>query len=644
MQKKRSSKKIKASSSGARRTRSKAAAGKDGEGSRPASRKRTAKRSSQSKKPQGQRPRRKTSRKRRSRGGGNRPKLQAPKLPAAVRARAKEVLLSAFGFDDFRGKQREAIEAVLAGRDVLLTMPTGSGKSLCYQLPALVLDGLTVVISPLIALMKDQVDQLQARGIRAAAVNSSMAASTRTSNLKKALTGKLDLLYLTPERFRSPSFQKIQADLPVVRLAIDEAHCVSQWGHDFRPDYSRLGEYRKRLGDPPVIALTATATKKVAHDIGQALRLQQPVVLRTGIERPNLFLTSTGITLAEEKLPLIAERIRTLGGPGIVYSALIRDLEWLHTELARDGVQSLVYHGKLSDRERHAMQERFMTSKNDVVLATNAFGMGVDKPDIRFVLHAQVPRTLEAWTQEVGRAGRDGKPSWCELIYFQEDIAIQQNFVEWANPSLEYMVGVYETLRSWGERVATKDLDDLRDELLIKNRADNRVSICLRWLEVLGVVDGSFEKHDLRVVEPLDIKQLPGWIRTGDKRAFDLKSLLAMMRFAKNERTCRRKMLAKHFDLPIPRKACGVCGACTDAAQWREANMPARRNRGRKQQEPERIADYQRGDWVQVGRHYGQVVKVEGSGRSLRLIVESTGDLKQRKIDPSRQQVRRVES
>lgn len=573
------------------------------------------------------------------------------KLPAALRTRAREVLQETFGFDDFRGRQKDAVEGVLAGRDVLLTMPTGSGKSLCYQLPALVLDGLTVVISPLIALMKDQVDQLTARGIRAAAVNSSMSASSRAANLKKALAGKLDLLYLTPERFRSPSFQKIERELPVTRLAIDEAHCVSQWGHDFRPDYSRLGEYRGRLGDPPVIAMTATATKKVASDIAKALRLRQPIVLRTGIERPNLFLGCTEITLADEKLPLIADRIRALGGPGIVYSALIRDLEWLHGELARDGIHSLVYHGKLSDRERRSMQERFMASKDEVVLATNAFGMGVDKPDIRFVLHAQVPRTLEAWTQEVGRAGRDGKPSWCELIYFQEDVAIQQNFVEWANPTLEYMVGVYETIRSWGERVATKDLDDLRDELLIKNRADNRVSITLRWLEVLGVIDGSFETHDLRVVRPLDPKELPKWIQTGTKREFDLKSLLTMMQFAKNDEVCRRKLLAKHFDLKVPREACGVCDVCTDAESWRDEHVPSRKRR-RKPSKPAQLKDgakastpdFQRGDWVQVGRHYGQVVQVEGTGRSLRLIVESVGDLKRRKVDPHRQRVVRIEN
>jgi ATP-dependent DNA helicase RecQ len=563
-------------------------------------------------------------------------------LPVAVRERAREVLRDTFGFDDFRGKQREAVEAVLAGRDVLLTMPTGSGKSLCYQLPALVLDGLTVVISPLIALMKDQVDQLKARGIRAAAVSSSMASSTRASDLKRALEGRLDLLYLTPERFRSPSFQKIQKDLPVVRLAIDEAHCVSQWGHDFRPDYSRLGEYRRRLGDPPVIALTATATHKVARDVTRSLRLRNPVVIRTGIERPNLFLACTGVVLAEEKLPLIAGRIRAIGGPGIVYSALIRDLEQLHLELARGGIGSLVYHGKLSDRERRSMQERFMASKDAVVLATNAFGMGVDKPDIRFVLHAQIPRTLEAWTQEVGRAGRDGRPSWCELVYFQEDLAIQQNFVEWANPTLEYLVGVYETLRAWGERVQAKDLDDLRDELLVKSRADNRVSICLRWLEVLGVVEGSFEDHDLRVVRPLDPNELPAWLRSGAKRRYDLSSLLAMMRFAKSRRTCRRRLLARHFDLADPGKRCGACDACRRPDAWRAKHLPRRRRAPRAAPPTAREADFQRGDWVQVGPFYGHVVRIEGSGKALRLVVESATDIKQRRVDPSRQRVTRL--
>lgn len=290
-----------------------------------------------------------------------------------------------------------------------------------------------------------------------------------------------------------------------------------------------------------------------------------------------------------------------------------------------------------------------MQSDDEVVLATNAFGMGVDKPDIRFVLHAQVPRTLEAWTQEVGRAGRDGQPSWCELVYFEEDLAIQQNFVEWANPTLEYLLGVYETLRAWGERVQAKDLDDLRDELLVKSRSDNRVSICLRWLEVLGVVEGSFDDHSIRVVRPLDPNELPEFVRSGRKREIDLKSLLAMMRFAKNRRLCRRVQLARYFDLRPPRrKRCGACDACTKAERWLEENMaprPARRSSRRapaKQAAADR-GEFQRGDWVRVGRGYGQVVKVEGSGKGLRLTVESASDLKRRVVDPNRRKVERVE-
>src|SRR5688572_23565736 len=205
----------------------------------------------------------------------------------------KELLLllrTRFGHAGFRGPQRAAVLAVLRGRDVLLTAPTGAGKSLAYQLPALALEGLTLVVSPLVALMKDQVDALRARGIRAAAVNASLAAAERARALREAARGALDLLYVTPERFRSPAFLERLPELRVVRLAVDEAHCISQWGHDFRPDYSRLGHYRRLLGDPPTIALTATATRKVARDIARSLRLRDPLVIRTGIERPNLFL------------------------------------------------------------------------------------------------------------------------------------------------------------------------------------------------------------------------------------------------------------------------------------------------------------------------------------------------------------------
>jgi ATP-dependent DNA helicase RecQ len=552
----------------------------------------------------------------------------------------ESVLRERFGHAELRGPQRAVIEAVLAGRDVLLTMPTGGGKSLCYQLPALLVDGLTLVISPLIALMQDQVDALARKGVRAAFVNSSLDAAQRRERLERAVRGELELLYVTPERFRSADFLAALPRLCVARLAVDEAHCVSQWGHDFRPDYSQLASYRARLGNPPTIALTATATTRVAEDIVRLLGLREPLLVRLGIERPELFLAATRVAFEEEKLPLLAERVRAIDGAGIVYSTLIRDLEELHVELKRAGVHSLVYHGKLSAEERRRAQRAFLESEREVVLATNAFGMGVDKPDIRFVLHAQVPRTLEQWTQEVGRAGRDGKPSWCEVLYFEEDLAIQQGFVEWANPSLEYLMHVYETLRGWGERVATKELDDLRDELLVKNRADNRVSICLKWLEVLGVVGGSFEGHDLRVVRELDPRELPDAVGSAEKRRADLEGLLAVARFAGSHEECRRVSIARHFDLAASPTPCGACDVCTESAAWRAAHLATRTSLPLGEAS---TSEWRRGDWVRVdGRHLGQVVKVEGERARLRLIVESATDGRRRTLDPRRARIERI--
>ncbi len=550
------------------------------------------------------------------------------------------VLRERFGLAEFRRSQRAAIDAVLQGRDVLITMPTGSGKSLVYQLPALCLEGMVLVVSPLIALMKDQEDALRRQGIAAFCVNSAIDGKERKRRLQAAVRGEVDILFITPERFRSPLFQELEAKLPIARLAVDEAHCISQWGHDFRPDYWKLGEYRRRIGSPPTVALTATATPRVAEDICKALELSDPLILREGIERPNLFLASTPIDLAEEKLPLLARRIGEMDGPGIVYSALIRDLEELHSELRRRGLSSLVYHGKLSPEERRRMQDRFMQSEREVVLATNAFGMGVDKADIRFVMHAQVPRTLEQWTQEVGRAGRDGEPSWCEVLYFQEDLAIQQNFVDWANPTREYLFGVYETLRGWGERIQGKDLGDLRDELLVKNRSDNRVSICLKWLEVLGVTSGSFDTHDLGLARDLEPDELPPFVGSDEKKRTDLEGLLGMARFAGGEDTCRRVSLARHFGLDEPPGECGACDHCTNGDAWRAERFTPRE---RTPQEPKEREPFERGDWVRVdGRHMGQIVRVDGEGDRVRLVVESASDMRRRTINPRKKRVERL--
>ena len=560
---------------------------------------------------------------------------------------ARVALRERFGLEAFRPYQEEALRAVLEGRDVVLTLPTGHGKSLVYQLPAVVLEGLTLVVSPLIALMEDQVAALQARGLRAAALHSLQEGRVRAATLDKARAGAFDLLYVTPERFRVEAFVAAIADLGVVRLVVDEAHCIAAWGHDFRPDYSRLGEYRRLLGDVPTLASTATATLRVVDEIVTSLRLSNPHIVRAGIERPELFFAVREVEDREQRIEALVERCRSIDGPGIVYTALIKDLEELHVEFARRGLETLVYHGKLGADERRAMQERFTKSERSVVLATNAFGMGIDKSDIRFVLHAQIPRTLEAWTQEVGRAGRDGAPSLCELYYFEEDLAIQQSFVDWANPSLEYLLLVYETLHSWGERVQTKDLDDLRSELLVKNRHDNRVAICLRWLEVLGAVEGSFEQHDLRVVRDFDARELPAWLATGEKRDHDLRALLEMLRFAKQRDRCRRVVLAEHFGLAREETLesqfpCGRCDVCASTEDFVRTTFSERASALVEARDED--ARFARGDWVVVdGRHRGQVLRVEGRGRRLRLLVQDARDLETRLVDPRRQRVRRLD-
>ena len=562
-------------------------------------------------------------------------------------ARARAALREHFGFEHFRGPQEQAVLAVLEGRDLLLTLPTGAGKSLVYQLPALILEGTTLVISPLIALMQDQVDALRRRGIAAAFINSSLDASERRKRLTRATRGEFDLLYVTPERFRSKAFLEALPHLKITRLAVDEAHCISHWGHDFRPDYSRLGEARAKLHGVPTSAVTATATPRVAEDIVESLGLSNPLILRNGIERPDLFLAATSVDHAEDKLPVLLNRLESIEGAGIVYSTLIRDLEQLESELRRRGRPVLVYHGKLSARERRASQERFMSSKDQIVLATNAFGMGVDKEDIRFVLHAQIPRTLEAWTQETGRAGRDGKPAWCETLFFGEDVALQQNFIGWANPDREYVLGVYETLRAWGERLQTKDLGDLRDELLVRQRHDHRVSISLKWLEVLGVTEGSFEAHDLRVVRDLQPGELPEFVGSESKLRGDLEGLLGMTRFATQTERCRRVLLAEHFELDPPTSPCGACDVCANSDTWRREHFERRAAVVAEPSSapPSSDTPFARGDWVRVdGRHLGQVVGIHGEGKSLRIEVESIGDFRRRKVDPKRSKIEPLEN
>jgi len=337
-----------------------------------------------------------------------------------------------FGLDDFRPSQQAVIEDVLAGRDVLCVMPTGAGKSLCYQLPAVVEGGLTIVVSPLISLMEDQVQQLKDEGIEAIFLNSSLSAQQQRDVVAQLHQDFNGLLYVAPERFFSATFQNTFNQLRPKILAVDEAHCVSQWGHDFRPEYSRLGEVRERLGSPPTIALTATATESVRADIIKQLGLQDPTIVVTGFDRPNLAYASVRVNKLAEKDEALLQTLRDEPGSTIVYCATRKSVDALAERLKMQQRDRLIvpYHGGLDAGTRSDNQERFMSTAGAVAVATNAFGMGINKPDIRLIVHYNIPGTLEAYYQEAGRGGRDGQPARCLMFFSYQDRFTQEFFID----------------------------------------------------------------------------------------------------------------------------------------------------------------------------------------------------------------------
>jgi ATP-dependent DNA helicase RecQ len=339
-----------------------------------------------------------------------------------------------FGFEGFRPGQREAVQAALAGRDVLVVMPTGSGKSLCYQLPALMREDLTIVVSPLVALMQDQVDALRARGLgdRVALVNAQQDGSANAEALARACAGDLRLLYVAPERFSSPGFVDRIGRAQVGLFVVDEAHCVSQWGHDFRPDYFRLADAARHLGAAALVASTATATPQVATDIVRRLSLRDPVRVATGFDRPNLAF-AVARPAPHEKRPLITEILRREDAlPAIVYAGTRAGSEELRDQLRAElgGPAVEMYHAGLERGDRADVQRRFLADEVQVIVATNAFGMGVDKPNVRTVLHASVPASHEAYYQEAGRAGRDGEPARALLLAENRDKALHVHFIK----------------------------------------------------------------------------------------------------------------------------------------------------------------------------------------------------------------------
>jgi len=402
--------------------------------------------------------------------------------------RAKQILRDRFAHEAFLDGQEAVVRSVLAGKNLLVVMPTGSGKSLLYQLPALLTDGLTLVISPLIALMKDQVDELVGRGIAATFINSSLGLDEQRRRTARCRQGEVSLLYVAPERFRSASFAAALREIKIARLAVDEAHCISQWGHDFRPDYRRIQEFRRQMGDPVVTALTATATPRVQEDIIASLGLErdQTDVHVHGFDRVNLQLSVERLRKDAEKDAMISRFIQAERGAGIVYVGTRKVAEQLSAMLRSVEPRTTMYHAGMYDDDRANAQDAFLSGKARVVVATVAFGMGIDKPDVRFVIHYHYPGSIEQYYQEIGRAGRDALPSRCVLLYAPKDRALREFFIDLNHPTPEQVADVVDALFALDANPVMLTYKQIA-ELCAGSVLDGQVGSALRLLEGAGI-------------------------------------------------------------------------------------------------------------------------------------------------------------
>jgi ATP-dependent DNA helicase RecQ len=408
------------------------------------------------------------------------PRLLHKGVLAVRRNTIRRLLHTVFGIEHLRDGQQRVIDSVLDGKDTLAIMPTGSGKSLCYQISARILDGMTIVVSPLISLMKDQLEKLGELGIHAEQVNSSLSAEEERAALAAIGEGRCEIVFCTPERLSMPAFVDVLKAVNIDLVVVDEAHCISQWGHDFRPAYLEMAGAIEALGRPPVLALTATATEDVIDDIGRQLNRPRMNVINTGIYRPNLQYAVVQVTNPDEKLQEALRLVRETRGTGIVYAATVKAAEEMHALLEEAGESVTLYHGKLAAGERKANQDLFMNGERRVMVATNAFGMGIDKPDTRFVIHLQIPANLEAYYQESGRAGRDGQDARCTLLFLQDDKRVQQFFLVKHYPTADEIRAVHDAVRTLIENeTATPDrIEDVTGDL-----AGPHVKVCLKLLK-----------------------------------------------------------------------------------------------------------------------------------------------------------------
>ncbi len=482
---------------------------------------------------------------------------------------APEVLREVFGFGSFREGQQEAVEAALRNEDVLAVMPTGAGKSLCYQLPAVMSPGYALVISPLIALMKDQVDSLRARGICAATVHSGTSREEKWEVARDMEEGRMKLLLIAPERLRVRRFLEFLDRHRPQRLVVDEAHCISQWGHDFRPDYRRISEGLDFLGMLPVTALTATATTDVRQDIQTQLRLREPAEILTGFDRPNLTFEVVRSEKKANRFSVARVVASEVTGTKLIYAASRKSVESVAEQFRERGMTSVgVYHAGLPDRERTRVQDAFMAGDVELLVATNAFGMGVDKSDIRLVLHYEMPGSLEAYYQEAGRAGRDGEPARCVLLFHGSDLVLQRFFLDGNNPSPQMLRRLHDTFQRQPQ--SHLDYADVAESSGEKN--SGAINTALRMFERVDAIRARGDMVEVLstypAAFPFDLDALNVKKRRDDER------LARIGEFAKRTSGCRVAAIRRYF-LDHPGEPCGGCDLCNAGVAEKRPLEPA---------------------------------------------------------------------